>query len=277
MKMKKIIAAIAASAVSMTALAAVSLSAFAEETTISYTGPSTGAYKNENNNLRVNIWNTWGNDIKDLDTDAHNCSEWVKVDFTVSGLNGQTTNKDTSGANTDSYYAFLGGAVGANAARHTREEAEAAGDSVVDITGDGQYTATFNLADPADTILCLYLETNINPYNREGFANDDPSTTGINISIDKVYTVTPEEEATTEPATTEAAAAETTTAAQQDNSAATTTTAKSSSSSSSSSKTSSTSSTTSEKSAQTGDAGAGFALLGAAVAVGTAFVVKKKD
>ena len=277
MKMKKIIAAIAASAVSMTALAAVSLSAFAEETTISYTGPSTGAYKNENNNLRVNIWNTWGNDIKDLDTDAHNCSEWVKVDFTVSGLNGQTTNKDTSDANTDSYYAFLGGAVGANAARHTREEAEAAGDSVVDITGDGQYTATFNLADPADTILCLYLETNINPYNREGFANDDPSTTGINISIDKVYTVTPEEEATTEPATTEAAAAETTTAAQQDNSAATTTTAKSSSSSSSSSKTSSTSSTTSEKSAQTGDAGAGLALLGAAVAVGTAFVVKKKD
>ena len=250
MKMKKIIAAIAASAVSMTALAAVSLSAFAEETTISYTGPSTGAYKNENNNLRVNIWNTWGNDIKDLDTDAHNCSEWVKVDFTVSGLNGQTTNKDTSGANTDSYYAFLGGAVGANAARHTREEAEAAGDSVVDITGDGQYTATFNLADPADTILCLYLETNINPYNREGFANDDPSTTGINISIDKVYTVTPEEEATTEPATTEAAAAETTTAAQQDNSAATTTTAKSSSSSSSSSKTSSTSSTTSEMQVQ---------------------------
>jgi hypothetical protein len=279
MKMKKIIAAIAASAVSMTALAAVSLSAFAEETTISYTGPSTGAYKVEGTDLRVNIWNTWGNDIKDLDTDAHNCSEWVKVDFTVSGLNGQTTNKDTSGANTDSYYAFLGGAVGANAARHTREEAEAAGDSVVNITGDGQYTATFNLADPADTILCLYLQTNINAYNREGFANDDPSTTGINISIDKVYTVTPKEEATTESATTEAAAAETTTAAQQDNSAATTTTstAKSSSSGSSSSKTSSTSSTTSEKSAQTGDAGAGLALLGAAVAVGTAFVAKKKD
>jgi len=276
MKMKKIIAAIAASAVSMTALAAVSLSAFAEETTISYTGPSTGAYKVEGTDLRVNIWNTWGNDIKDLDTDAHNCSEWVKVDFTVSGLNGQTTNKDTSGANTDSYYAYLGGAIGANAARHDRDAAEAAGDSVVNITGDGQYTATFNLAEPADTILCLYLQTNINAYNREGFANDDPSTTGINISIDRVYTVTPEEEATTEPATTEAAAAETTTAAQQDNSAATTTTAKSSSSSSSS-KTSSTSSTTSEKSAQTGDAGAGLALLGAAVAVGTAFVVKKKD
>ena len=277
MKMKKIIAAIAASAVSMTALAAVSLSAFAEETTISYTGPSTGAYKVEGTDLRVNIWNTWGNDIKDLDTDAHNCSEWVKVDFTVSGLNGQTTNKDTSGANTDSYYAFLGGAVGANAARHTREEAEAAGDSVVNITGDGQYTATFNLADPADTILCLYLQTNINAYNREGFANDDPSTTGINISIDKVYTVTPEEEATTEPATTEAAAAETTTAAQQDNSAATTTTAKSSGSSSSSSKTSSTSSTTSEKSAQTGDAGVGAAVAAISVAAAAAFVAKKKD
>ena len=157
MKMKKIIAAIAASAVSMTALAAVSLSAFAEETTISYTGPSTGAYKVEGTDLRVNIWNTWGNDIKDLDTDAHNCSEWVKVDFTVSGLNGQTTNKDTSGANTDSYYAYLGGAIGANAARHDRDAAEAAGDSVVNITGDGQYTATFNLAEPADTILCLYL------------------------------------------------------------------------------------------------------------------------
>ena len=274
MKMKKIIAAIAASALSVTALATVSLSAFAAETDINYTGPSTGAYKVEGNDIRLNIWNTWGNDIKDLDTDKYNCSEWVKVDFTVSGLNGQTTNKDTTGANTDSYYAFLGGSVGANTQRFTKEDVESVGDSVVDITGDGQYTATFGLADPADTILCLYLQTNINAYNREGFANDDPSTTGINIKVDRIYTVTPEDD-TPEETTTEAPAE--TTTADGGNSTTTTANNSSSSSSSSSSKSSGTSSTASEKSAQTGDAGVGLAVLGTAIAVGTAFVVRKKD
>ncbi|MBR6385537.1 MAG: hypothetical protein IKS03_05390 [Ruminococcus sp.] len=278
MKMKKIIAALAASAVSLTALASVSLSGFAAETDINYTGPSTGAYKNENNNLRVNIWNTWGNDIKDLDTNAYNCSEWVKVDFTITGLGNQLTNKNTDGTNSDSYYAFLGGSIGANAQRFTKEDAESVGDSVVDITGDGSYTATFNLAEAADTILCLYLETNINPFNREGFANDDPSTTGINIKIDRVYTVAPEESAET--TTTDASAVTTTTDASADNAATTTTTTTSkdsSSKSSSSSSSKSGSSTTTEKSAQTGDAGVGAAVAAVSVAAAAAFVARKKD
>ena len=285
MKMKKIIAALAASAVSLTALASVSLSSFAAETDINYSGPSTGAYKNENNNLRVNIWNTWGNDIKDLDTNAYNCSEWVKVDFTITGLGNQLTNKNTDGTNSDSYYAFLGGSIGANAQRFTKEDAESVGDSVVNITGDGSYTATFNLAEAADTILCLYLETNINPFNREGFANEDPSTTGINIKIDRVYTVAPEESAETTTADASAVTTTTNTDLLIGEGAATTTTTTTSkdSSSSSSSKSSSSSSsksgssTTTEKSAQTGDAGVGAAVAAVSVAAAAAFVARKKD
>ncbi|MBR1592914.1 MAG: hypothetical protein IJ666_07880 [Ruminococcus sp.] len=269
MKIRKFIAAAAASAVSLTALAGMSLTAYADETTINYTGPSVGAYKNESNNLRVNIWNTWGNDIKDLDTNAYACSEWVKVDFTISGLGDQVTNKNTDGTNSDSYYAFLGGSIGTNPQRFQRSDIDSVGDSVVDITGDGSYTATFNITDPAAAIDCLYLETNINPFNREGYVDGDVSSTGIKITIDRVYTVAPaEEEETT---TTEAATTTT------DGAAATTTTTSSSSSSSSSSKSGSASSASSEKSAQTGDAGVGLAVLGTAIAVGTAFVVKKKD
>ena len=196
-------------------------------------------------------------------------------------IGDQLTNKNTDGTNSDSYYAFLGGSVGANAQRFTKEDAESVGDSVVDITGDGSYTATFNLAEAADTILCLYLETNINPFNREGFANDDPSTTGINIKIDRVYTVAPEESAET--TTTDASAVTTTTntdllIGEGAATTTTTTTSKDSSSKSSSSSSSkSSSSTTTEKSAQTGDAGVGAAIAAVSVAAAAAFVARRKD
>lgn len=261
MNMKKFMATFVAAAVTAVSFAAMAVTANAADVAIPYNGPSEGAYKVEGTDLRVNIYNIWGNSITDIDPVA-NVNEYVKVTFTISGLGDQVTNKNDDGTDADSYYAFLGGSIGANAARDSREEAEAAGDFVVDITADGQYTAIFGLAEASEAIECLYLQTNINCYNREGFANEDPTTTGIDITIDSIETADAEEE--TEPATTteekkdddkQTTTAKQTTAKKDDKK---TTTAKA------------------EASAQTGDTGVvgAIAVLGAAAAA--AFVVRKR-
>lgn len=275
MNMKKFMAAFAAAAVSASAFAAMAISANAAEKEIPYNGASDGAYKVESIDLRLNILNTWGNSIEDIDGNV-GCNEYVKVNFTISGLGDQVCNKNEDGTDADSYYAYLGGAIGANAARHTREEAEAAGDSVVDITGDGDYTATFNLAEGADTIMCLYLHTNINVYNREGFDGTDPASTGINISVNSITTDDGEEaptEGETDPATTTAAAegsdAKTTTTAAPKNDDKKTTTAKADDKKAATT-------AAAEASAQTGDAGVAVALVALGAAAATAFVVRKR-
>lgn len=270
MKMNKVLATIAASALSLSALAAMSFSANAAEKTIAYNGASEGAYKVETTNLRVNIFNEWGNDIKDIENKV-DCNEYVKVNFTITGLNGQTTNKNEDGSDSDSYYAFLGGAIGANPARHDRAAAEAAGDSVVDITGDGDYTATFNLAEGADTIMCLYLETNINVYNRAGFDGSDPASTGINIKINSIIT----DDGVEAPAET------TTTAAPAGNTTTTTTAKPAADGKTTTAKPAAGGATTTtakkEASAATGDMGVGLAVAAFAVAGAAAFVSRKKD
>lgn len=269
MKMNKVLATIAASALSLSALAAMSFSASAAEKTIAYNGASEGAYKVETTNLRVNIFNEWGNDIKDIENKV-DCNEYVKVNFTITGLNGQTTNKNEDGSDSDSYYAFLGGAIGANPARHDRAAAEAAGDSVVDITGDGDYTATFNLAEGADTIMCLYLETNINVYNRAGFDGSDPASTGINIKINSIITNDG----------VEAPAETTTTAAPAGNTTSTTTAKPAADGKTTTAKPAGGATTTTAKkeaSAATGDMGVGLAVAAFAVAGAAAFVSRKKD
>ncbi|MBR2284198.1 MAG: hypothetical protein IJ874_07250 [Ruminococcus sp.] len=274
MKMKNILAAVAASAVSLTALASVSASA--AEKTIAYNGASAGAYKVEGTDLRVNIFNEWGNEIRDIDNKV-DVSEYINVNFTVSGLNGQTTNKNTDGTDADSYYAWLGGAVGADGGMHDVDTVVANGGTKVDITGDGSYDVKYPVAEPADAILCLYLQTNINVYNREGFANDDPSTTGINIVVNSITTVEPEDpEETTTAApeeTTTAAAGETTTAAAGES------TTKAADSKTTTAKADGTTTTAkaAEAAAATGDAGVGIALAAFGVAAGAAFVLRKKD
>ena len=70
-------------------------------------------------------------------------------------------------------------------------------DSVL-ITGNGQYTVSFNLSSPADTVLCLILSTNINAYNYD--AGGNPEKTGITFNIDKIVTQdSSQSEETTEP------------------------------------------------------------------------------
>jgi hypothetical protein len=65
-------------------------------TEIAYNGPSAGAYVNEKSNLRLNIYNVWGNDVKDIPFDFNVESEIV-VNFTITGLDGDATIGDSDG------------------------------------------------------------------------------------------------------------------------------------------------------------------------------------
>lgn len=58
---------------------------------LDYTGPSDGAFSKENDgvSLRINIYNVWGNDIKDIPTEPEGGladGDKILVNFTVSGL-----------------------------------------------------------------------------------------------------------------------------------------------------------------------------------------------
>lgn len=86
-KLKRIIASASAAAMAASALlAAVPASAASVEKEIAYTGPSDGAlaFENDGSSLRMNIFNEWGIDIKDIENKG-DFSEKISVTFTVSG------------------------------------------------------------------------------------------------------------------------------------------------------------------------------------------------
>lgn len=187
---KKILAAVSAAALAATAVfSAVSVSAAdMVEKEIEYTGPSANAFNLENDgvSLRMNLYNTWGQETTDLaNTGAF--QEKISVTFTVDGLGDNSANIAEDGTETP-YEAYLSGSVGAD----SYWGPDAADDNTVDnkavaIEGDGTYTAEFLLNDPADTILCLILSTNINVYQYT--ETGKPADSGITFSIDSVKTM----------------------------------------------------------------------------------------
>lgn len=60
---------------------------------VEYTGPSEGAVATENDGIsyRLNILNTWGNSVEDIDANVVNTSN-ITVNFTVSGIGGESNN-----------------------------------------------------------------------------------------------------------------------------------------------------------------------------------------
>ncbi|MGN1086159.1 MAG: dockerin type I repeat-containing protein [Porcipelethomonas sp.] len=187
---KRIIAAVSAAALAATAMfSAVSVSAAdMVEKAIEYTGPSANAFNLENDgvSLRMNLYNVWGQETTDLaNTGAF--MEKVAVTFTVDGLGENSANIAEDGTETP-YEAYLSGAIGTD----SYWGPSAADDNTVDnkavaIEGDGTYTAEFLLNDPADTILCLILSTNINVYQYT--ETGKPADSGITFSIDSVTTM----------------------------------------------------------------------------------------
>lgn len=257
MKMRNMIATM--TAVAFSAISCVAMSASAAVTEIPYTGPSAGALATENNgtDLRLNIFNEWGNEVRDINN-ATACEDNVTVTFTVSGIGTNSANTKEDGTAGEPYKAWLSGTIGTNECWDSSSAAYAP----VAITGDGQYTATFALAEAADTVLCLIVSTNINLYNYGTSVAD----CGVNITIDKITTGTEDAptEATTEaPAETTAAPATTTgagTTAAGSTTAATTTTAASN--------------TTTN--ANTGDNGIAIALAALGTAGAVAIVSRKR-
>ena len=207
MKMKNMIATMTAVALSAFSFAAMTASAAVTE--IAYNGPSEGALavQDDGVSLRLNIFNEWGNNVKDIEKMTA-VTDNVTITFTISGLGENNTNKDEAGNPTTPYQAFVCGSIGGAQSFNPGE----VGNEAVAINGDGQYTIVWDLPNDSDQINCLLIGTNINIY-QYGYEKDQPyDTCGLNITVDSIKTgVADETEPPTEAPTTEAPATTTTT------------------------------------------------------------------
>lgn len=198
MNLKKLLSVVSACAVTVAAgMTFITASAAVRE--INYTGPSSGAFsKNDDGStLRFNIYNEWVNPvIKDMNNTGV-FEDAIDVTFTVSGLAG-SVNKNDDGSDGEPYAAELVGTVGTDQFWGAGKNGNTVTNDSVLITGNGQYTVSFNLSSPADTVLCLILSTNINAYNYD--ADGNPEKTGITFNIDRIATQdSSQSEETTEP------------------------------------------------------------------------------
>lgn len=258
MNMKKIFAAMAATAVSASAFAAMTLTnANAAVSEIAYT-QSEGSLSTDNDgkSMRRNIYNIWTQpNVTDIDTNS-TVEDNITIDFTISGLNDG-----------DSFNAWIAGSVGSNAQVWTLADA---GDDAVQLNGNGNYSVTWNLAEGSESIECLILQTDINCYNYGDFSGVAGSGVDIVVNSIKTGVEDPTEAPTEAPTTT--AAAETTTAA-----AGTTTTGATTTTKAGATTTKAANGGKTETSTNTGVAGVGVAASALALAGVAAFVARKKD
>ncbi len=287
---KKMAAVAAAAAVATISMATLSVSA----ADIPYNSSGTDAYSTDNDGkfFRLNIYNTWGNKVTDINPSG-SFEKAVNVTFTISGLQ-RSYNVDDAGNKTDDYYAYLGGTIGNYSYWGPDGDNSTVENSTVAITGDGTYTVTFNLTggeEAADTILCLFLQTNINIYQN----GVDPATAkdcGITCTVDSITTgeasngggdTTPTD-GTTTAADNEKKSDETTTAAndntQNNNNNSNNSSNNNSSSSKSNNNSSNSSTANNATTSQTGDFGIAAVVLGAvataALGAGAYTITRKK-
>lgn len=249
MKIKKFIAAMAATAVSASAMAVMAISAYAADVDIPYTKSDNSlATSDDNNEIRLNICNTLdGNSISDININTA-VSEKIVVNFTVEGIGSDSTRTNEDGTVED-LCAYLIGSIGTNSAWNADEN----GNETVNIYGDGDYTAVWTLDEAATSIDSLILQSNIK--TEDGKTLEE---SGITLSVNYISTVGDESASTT--ATSAADSSSTTTAP------ATSTTAVESSA---------TSAPIANAPAPTGDAGVG-AVVSVMAFAGAAIVLSKK-
>lgn len=257
MKMKNMIAAMTAVAVSAISFAAMTASAAVTE--IPYTGSNVLATEDNGTDIRLNLLNIWGgNNTSDINS-ATVVEDNITVTFTISGLGANSTNVNTDGTPGAAYQMWLSGSVGSAGAWNPGEN----GNEPIAINGDGQYTVTWNFGETYDTINALIISSNINFYQY----GESIDASGLSITLDKITTGVedaPTEPQETEPQATEAPAGETTTTAGSTaaGGAATTTTAPKT--------------TTTTTNANTGDNGIAIALAALGTAGAVAIVSKKR-
>lgn len=254
MKIKKFITALTV-AFSVLSLSAVGLSAYADDIEIPYTASSDAlTTSDDNNEVRLNICNTWsGNNIEDVATETP-VSEKIVVNFTVSGIGSDSTRTNDDGT-TENLCAYLIGSVGMNSAWNSDEN----GNKPVSINGDGDYTATWTLDEDSETIDSLILQSNIQIPEDKTLASS-----GITLKINSISTIGDASTATT--TTTETTSGTTTTAE-----TTSTTTADSADSASP------TDAPIANAPAPTGDAGVGTAVAVMALAGVSVIAIKKKN
>ncbi|MBQ8515134.1 MAG: hypothetical protein IJ496_07035 [Ruminococcus sp.] len=278
---KKIFAA-ATAAATVGVLSLTSIPASAAD--ITYNGPGEYALtaNDDGSTVRVNIYNDWTtNKVKDIDP-AQTVIDYIEVEFTITGLNGRTCNVNEDGTDADAYTMSLCGTIGTDKFWGKPDE-DTTTPGTVSITGDGTYTVRTNLTQPADTVLCLLLSSNINFYqlgeNVTGIADS-----GVNVTVNAIRTG---DEAPAESGEGEGSTTTTTTGAGGGSTTTTTTTQKANSgstsnnnsSNNSSKNNSSTSNSTTSTVTKTADAGVVAIVVGAAAAASLAagaMTIKRK-
>jgi len=304
MKMKKILAAVAASAVTASAFAAMSISTYAAEKTIAYK-ESAGSLNvgNDGVSVRRNIYNVWGNTVTDIDNNTA-VTDHITVNFTVSGI-GTDSLKTNEDGSTEQLIAWICGDAGTNDCWKDGDN----GYAPVNINGDGDYTATWTLSEASGSIECLILQSNINfyAYFTDDYTGDKTvDASGVKLTINSISTGEEEEDpaktttadggdtderSTTEAvttvadsndnngATTVADGGATTAAATTTTTVAATTTTKAGATTAAGATTTSAGGTTTAAGTvpQTGDTGAGIAVAVAATGVAVAFAMRKKN
>ena len=202
MRLKNILAG--ATALALCTVSFASLAADAGEVkTIDCSNASVLGLGDEGNALRRNIYNVWGNSVEDIDPNTA-VSEYITIDFTISGIGSDSARKDTSSstkydADGTNYYAFIGGSIAGNS-RHSISGADATSEYTA-INGDGTYTVTWTLDSPSENISCLYLQTNIDfteyvaEADRETAEKEkNTAASGITITINSITSVEPDKE-----------------------------------------------------------------------------------
>ena len=202
MRLKNILAGAVALALCTVSFASLAADA-GEVKTIDCSNASVLGLGDEGNALRRNIYNVWGNSVEDIDPNTA-VSEYITIDFTISGIGSDSARKDTSSstkydADGTNYYAFIGGSIAGNS-RHSISGADATSEYTA-INGDGTYTVTWTLDSPSENISCLYLQTNIDfteyvaEADRETAEKEkNTAASGITITINSITSVEPDKE-----------------------------------------------------------------------------------
>ncbi|MBR1553948.1 MAG: hypothetical protein IJ644_00980 [Oscillospiraceae bacterium] len=290
MRLKNMLAVAAAFAFCTVSFASLAANA-GEEKTIDCSNASDLGLGDEGNAVRRNIYNTWGNNVTDIDANTA-VSEYISIEFTISGIGSDSARKDADSTTKydgdgTNYVAFVGGSV-AGTARHSITGGDPT-DEYITISGDGTYTATWTLGDlSSENISCLYLQTNIDftDYVAEADKetaekNKDVAASGITLTINSIKTVEPDAAEETSESETNAeteGSSETDAATESTTKATTTTTAKSSTTTTTAKSASTTAATTSSTvtNTPTGDTSGIAVVASVLTAAGAAAVVSRK-
>ncbi len=113
--------------------------------------------------LRCSIYNVWGNEIRDIDPEQE-IQRKITVNFHVSGIGTDSVDLSEDGTGMP-LAVYLCGMIGAESYFYSDQTKESFPDTqVAMIHGDGNYSVSWYVESPSDSISCLYLDSNIDVF-----------------------------------------------------------------------------------------------------------------